>query len=65
MIIATILLVTLLIPAVWFFVRAQPCTERITAWKRFNNGVVAIAFVVVTGITFYFWETTGHSMDSA
>jgi hypothetical protein len=65
MIIATVLLATLLIPAVWFFVRAQPRTERVTALKRFNVAVVVIALVVVTGVTFYFWETTGHSIDSA
>ena len=65
MIIATVLLAVLLIPAVWSFVRAQPRTERVIALKRFNVAVVVLALVVVTGVTLYFWKTTGHSVDSA
>jgi len=65
MIVAAALLATLLIPTVWFFVRAQPRTERVIALKRFNVAVVVLALVAVAGVTLYFWETTGHSIDSA
>ena len=61
---ATALLVAFLIPSVWFFVRAQPETERATALKRFNGVVVVLAVVTVIATTFYFWATTGHSVDS-
>ncbi len=64
LIIATLFLAVFLIPAVWFFVRAQPHTEQVAALKRFNVTVVALALVVITGVTFYFWKTTGHSIDS-
>jgi len=65
MIAATAFLAALLLPAVWFFVRAQPRTERVTALKRFNVVVMAIALVAAAGAAFYFWATTGHSIDSA
>jgi len=65
MIAATGFLAALLLPAVWFFVRAQPRTERVAALKRFNIVLVVVAFVAATGAAFYFWATTGHSIDSA
>ena len=64
MIAATAFLAALLLPAVWFFVRAQPRTDRVATLKRFNVIVVAVALIAAMGATLYFWETTGHSIDS-
>ena len=56
-------LLAFLIPAVWFFVRAQPKTERVAELKRYNVIVIVLAIVTVVATTVYFWATTGQSVD--
>ena len=59
------LLLALLIPAVWVFVRVKPKNAEASKILRFNTRAMAFIAFALLANTIYFWVTTGHSVDRA